>query len=423
MTTQDDIISFLKVIGPTIPSKVAKHIGTDIIIASAHLSQMASDNKIKISKLKIGGTPLYYLATDVDKLFDFAAGNMNSKDYEVLKTLKEMKILRESSLDLLHKVALRQLKDFAVPLQVTIRGETELFWKWHLFDETETNMLIKEIIFANNKAINDSLNHGDEQRFKETIREAAGVDVVDKSKLEDNRSLEDYGREDNVNNYPYNALQSHQNLKSDIVPRVEQKNESVVLENQKVELEGLKAVEAIPHEIERDFKNNSNQIQQEEVVEDSINQKSLSKEEELINKNSEELLENNVIDKEKVKEEFLKEIEEQKKKKRPKGDFILDVEEYFESLKINIEDIESSRKNSELVCIITIPSAVGKLKFFCKARRKAKCDEKDLSSAYMEAQVKKLPLLFVYSDELNKKAQEISDSNAFENMVVRRLGE
>jgi len=35
--------------------------------------------------------------------------------------------------------------------------------------------------------------------------------------------------------------------------------------------------------------------------------------------------------------------------------------------------------------------------------------------------MKKLPLLFLYTDELNKKAQEMMDSGAFENIVVRKV--
>ena len=45
---------------------------------------------------------------------------MNPKDFVVLERLKNDKVLRENNLDLLSKVALRSLKDFATPLHVTV---------------------------------------------------------------------------------------------------------------------------------------------------------------------------------------------------------------------------------------------------------------------------------------------------------------
>ena len=147
MNDQDKILHFLKVTGPTTPSKVAKNIGQTNLIASAYLSDLKSQGKLKISKLKVGGTPLYYLAGQEDLLYNFVEGNVNSKDIQVLEQLKKNKILRENDLELLGKVALRNLKDFAIPLHVSVRGKTELFWKWHLLPAKEANSLIKEVFF------------------------------------------------------------------------------------------------------------------------------------------------------------------------------------------------------------------------------------------------------------------------------------
>ena len=54
MQDQDKILQFLRTVGPTIPSKVAKNINTDILFASAHLSDLSAQGKVKISNLKIG---------------------------------------------------------------------------------------------------------------------------------------------------------------------------------------------------------------------------------------------------------------------------------------------------------------------------------------------------------------------------------
>ncbi len=118
------------------------------------------------------------------------------------------------------------------------------------------------------------------------------------------------------------------------------------------------------------------------------------------------------------------EIAQKLKKKRTvvEDEFFPAVEIFFKHLKINLEQKEIIRKNAELNCLVIVPSVVGSLKYFCKAKQKKRCDEKDLSAAYMEAQIKKLPLLFLYTEELSKKAEEMLKSGAFENAVVKRVG-
>ena len=151
MLDQDKILNFLKVNGPTYPSKVAKNIKTNILLASAHLSDLTRQGKVKISDLKIGASPLYFLTGQEDQLYQFAQGNINPKDYQALEMLHQKKVLRENNLEVLNKVALRGLKDFAVPLHVTIGNNKEVFWKWHLLSDEETNKIISAILFGEAK--------------------------------------------------------------------------------------------------------------------------------------------------------------------------------------------------------------------------------------------------------------------------------
>ena len=146
MIDQDKILNFLTTSGPTLPTKVAKNIGSEIFIASAHLSLLASQGKVIISQLKIGSSPLYYLPGQEDQLYQFAAGNINHKELQVLDFLRKEKVLREANLDLLAKVALRSLKDFATPLHVVVKGRRELFWRWHLLSAEETKQLIGDLL-------------------------------------------------------------------------------------------------------------------------------------------------------------------------------------------------------------------------------------------------------------------------------------
>ncbi len=318
MLDQDRILQFMRTSGPTTPSKVAKVINTDSLLASAHLSDLSSQKKVRVSNLKIGGTPLYYIPGQEERLYAFANGNINPKDFEVLEFLKEKKILREQELELLPRVALRGLKDFAVPFNVTMHGETELFWKFYLVSDEERDVLVKQMLMP-------------------------------------------------VANEVSAAQQSDSMLMQEQYERVSAQTKLVAEEPVRTEVR--------------------------EGVQEGHQEKPVQK----------------------VKEKL------RKKRVAVEDTFSEELEAFFKRLKIVIEQKETLRKNAEMNYFIKVPSVVGQMRYFCKAKNKAKCDERDLSAAYMEAQMKKLPLLFLYTEELNKKVQEMIDSGAFENIVVRKV--
>ncbi len=346
MPDQDKILQFLAVNGPSLPTKVAKLIGTEIIIASAHLSDLSAQGKVKISDLKVGGSPLYYLSGQEEQLEKFAASNINPPDLNVLNLLKEHKVLRESELELLPKVALRHLKDFAFPLQVTFQGKMELFWKWHLLPEAEANQLIKSKLL-------------DTKPREEPLPPSPAPVLPPVSP----------------------AVETDKSLAEQMYLQ-QQETQKTLTEEKK---EGPKPIEQKPL---------------------------LAVKEKLVEK---------VIEKPIEKAEKLPERKLVKKRTPIKDEFLPLLEDFFKGKKIVIEQKEILRKNAEINFLLKVPSVVGNLTYFCKAKNKAKCDEKDLSSAYMGAQIKKLPLLFLYTNEFTKKAQEMLDTGAFENAVVKRV--
>ena len=309
--------------GPSLPFKVAKTLNTEILFASAHLADLTAQGKVKISNLKIGGSPLYYLPGQEQQLHNFATGNLNPKDYAVLNKLKEQQVWPEKSLELLEKVALRNLKDFAVPLQVTVGGKAELFWKWHLLSEGETNEAIERLL----------------------------------------------------NPLLLNPLPAE--LKPEIPEKLSPGPTAVV----------PPTVSASPASY------TASPLLQEE------------KEVGVISGTDKKMMRR----------------EHQKRSHPLKEDFFPDLERLFRRLAIIIDKKETIRREKELNFLLKVPSAVGPMSYFCKAKNKSKCDEKDLSAAYMEAQVKKLPLLFLHTGELSKKAQEMLKSGVMENVMVRKV--
>jgi hypothetical protein len=377
MSDQDKILQFLSVNGPSLPSKVAKLIGTEILIASAHLADLSAQGKLKISNLKVGGSPLYYLSGQEEQLEKFAAGNLNPQDLQVLNMLKEKQVLREKELELLPKVALREMKDFALPLQVTFRDSIELFWKWHLLSEEETNRLIREKLVGVEKEAAEKIA---EEKVRETVKDEKVISEPASlafSEEERAKKIEEIWKK-TIEKEPRNAEKEEGII------------EAKVKEEQKAELkkeEQRKLGEVGEEKREKAAKENEDKTHARRTT--KVREKSAST-----------VPKKRVV----VVEEFLPQLED-----------------YFRSKKISLEQKEILRKNAEINFVLKVPSVVGNITYFCKAKNKSKCDEKDLSAAYMEAQIKKLPLLFLHTGELHKKAVEMLDTGAFENVVVKRV--
>ncbi len=145
MDPSETILSFIRAKGPVIPSQVSKEIKDSILMASARLSELLSAKKIKISNLKVGGSPVYYLPGQEERLQEFA-GNLSHMEKKAYDLLLQGKVLQDSAQEPAVRVALRQVKDFAVPLNVTYNDKKEIFWKWYLFGNGEAESIIKEAL-------------------------------------------------------------------------------------------------------------------------------------------------------------------------------------------------------------------------------------------------------------------------------------
>ena len=113
----------------------------------------------------------------------------------------------------------------------------------------------------------------------------------------------------------------------------------------------------------------------------------------------------------KQKQEAINPVQEQKtltpKEKVEETEFWKSLESYFKKNNIEVVDQKVIRKNSEYDLTINIPSAVGNLTYFCKAKKKKKTNDGDLSSLYLKASSLKLPVLYLTTGDLTKKAKEL----------------
>jgi len=296
MGTREDILKFVESSGPVIPVQIAKEIKSNILIASAHLSELASTKSIKISSLKFGGSPLYYIPGHEAKLERFV-DNLPSKEREAFNLLKQKKILRDSQVEPSIRVALRQIKDFAIPLQVNYKGSTEIFWRYFLLNNEETEKTIR-------------LELNPEQKETAEVKK----EIIEESK-------------------------------------------------------NSKEVQAV-------------------VVKD-------------IPKKEDKL----------VKAKLLKEKQD---------NFLDEIKRYFKKNSVELLEENILRKGAEYNFVIKLPSSVGDLSYYCVAKSKKTVNDGDLSSAFINAQSRKLPLLFLTKGGLTKRAQEMLD-NDFKGMKINQI--
>ena len=298
---KEKALSIIRIRGPVLPVDIAKQIDTNILLASALLSELVSNGELKISNIKVGGSPLYFLPSQESKLQNYSK-YLHEKEQRAYELLKQKKVLRDKAQEPTTRVALRQIKDFAIPLSVKTRETEEIFWKWHTLSNEETSPLIKEQLGI---------------KSKKAEKEAVKKEQSAEQEMSESRS-------------PSLSSQSQDKpLKQEQLPT--------------------------------------------------------------------------------------------KKEKPPSGAFMDQLTAFFNKNNIIIIEQNAIRKKTDIEFIVKIPSPVGDLTYYCRAKSKKRANEGDLSTAYVQGQAKKLPVLFLTTGELSKKAKEML-SNEFKNLTVKKIG-
>ncbi len=87
------------------------------------------------------------------------------------------------------------------------------------------------------------------------------------------------------------------------------------------------------------------------------------------------------------------------------SDFSQGIADYFGVRNIKLDEDLGSTK-IEMTALVRVPSAIGEMRYFCKAKTKKITTDGDLASAFLEAQSRGLPLLYLAAGTLSKKSQE-----------------
>ncbi len=139
--TKELILAFIRARGPSLPVHIARDVKSSPLFTAAFLSELYNDGKIKMSAMKIGSSSLYYLSDQVSQLENFIE-HLNSREKEAFLLLKEKKILDDEKLTPVERVALRTIKDFAIPLDINAENRTRLVWRYFLLTEAEAHEMI-----------------------------------------------------------------------------------------------------------------------------------------------------------------------------------------------------------------------------------------------------------------------------------------
>ena len=129
---KDRVLYYLKTKGPSLPIHISKAIGYNLLFSSAFISEMFSEKTVKMSHMRIGSSPLYFLSGQESMLENFSE-HLKSKEKEAFELLKEKKILKDSEQEPAIRVALRSIRDFAIPFTRNEEG----YWRYFTANEPE----------------------------------------------------------------------------------------------------------------------------------------------------------------------------------------------------------------------------------------------------------------------------------------------
>lgn len=314
---RDTVLAFIRSKGPILPVQIAKEVKTNILMASAMLSEMSSKGILKVSSLKVGGSPLYYAPGQESQLLQFTQ-HLNQKDQATLARLKGAQVLRDQDEDALTRVSLRNLKDFAHPLNVTHDGITELFWKWSALSDEDASVGIKGLLGVSAPAAPVA---------PVPVAPSAALTVQVPSVV----AKEPKPRRKRVAAAPAQVVMpSDPRLvepKVPVVPAIPQQ-----------------AVPVMPVSAVVDFSDDP---------------------------------------------------------------FFVQVQQFC--VKSNIKILESAliKKRAEYDLVLDVPGALGRMVYYAKARNKQKLTDADVTAAFVQGQLKKLPAALLAPGELSKKGFEL----------------
>jgi len=162
--------------GPSLPVHIASETGLSMLFASAFLSELLSEKKIKLSFMKVGNSPIYLIQGQEPMLERFSQ-HLKSKEKEAFELLKRKKFLKDEEQVPAIRIALREIRDFAV----AFKKDEEIFWRYFTIPENEFNppkiKLIEKITHQEDKKKPEG------EKSKENTSDKQELNIFNKQKI------------------------------------------------------------------------------------------------------------------------------------------------------------------------------------------------------------------------------------------------
>ncbi len=419
MAEQNDygpkILEIIQKNGPTTPRELVKRLGQNTFIMGAILSQLSSTNKLKITHIKIGGTPAYYLSGQENQLVALKKflGQNEQNAFELLETEK---VLSDEKQSMQIKISLRNLKDFAKEIHAELHNKKYVFWKWYqISDEAAIEKIKSELAnvseeIEQNKKINDQeqeekseiIEEGKE-KIEAPIDQTAAEQIPQTTQIqEDNQEAKETQKEEIM------EIEEKQEPAKEIISEAKQEQKEAaiakkedVIQKETILEEKAEIIEEKKEEIKKTPKEETQEIKNPiapseiEIKKEEIKKELDKKEPHLIGKLTE------------LKSE-IKKIEE-KQKEIHKIPFFKRLENYFKENQIETKKMSETPKEKDY--IITSPTPLGIKKYYSKAKPAHKIKKEDIESVIQKAKSKDLQPQILSDGELSKTAENYLSEN------------
>ncbi len=153
------IIKYLEENGFSLPVRIAKSIELEPVFTSAILSELINSQKIKSTNFRLGASFFYFLDGQESGFEEIGNEYLKGVEKEAFLLLKKEKVLKDNEQPPAIRVALRSLKDFAIPF----KHEDEICWRYSLIskDDIEKQMGNKDSKQLNS---NDELKNVEDKK-------------------------------------------------------------------------------------------------------------------------------------------------------------------------------------------------------------------------------------------------------------------
>jgi hypothetical protein len=170
---KEKILRIFRIKGPSLPVHIAKEINQSILFTSAFLSELLSEKKLKITSLRVGNSPVYFLSGQESQLEKYSE-HIKRKEKEAYLLLKEKKFLKDTEQLPAIRVALRSIKDFAIPF----KKNNKVYWRY--FNVPEKGFIEstpQKKVFPSTESHHKIIAKPD---LKQPIASRASLDIFDK---------------------------------------------------------------------------------------------------------------------------------------------------------------------------------------------------------------------------------------------------